>query len=387
MVSGVDPLVATRRVVIKIGSALLVDQKTGLRQQWLFGLAEDLAQLRKQGCEALVVSSGAIALGRRILGSCDGPLPLEHAQAAASVGQIALSRAYAEALEAVGLRAGQALLTLGDTQDRRRYLNGCATLKTLLALGVIPVVNENDAVATDEIRFGDNDRLAARAAVMAGADMLVLLSDVDGFYQRDPRLNPDAEHIAVIHEIGAEVAAMASGPGTAGAKGGMATKILAAKAATQGGCAMIIAKGFPEHGDPFRAIRALRNGGRHTLFTAKSTPQKARKAWIAGLKPLGAITVDAGAARALSNGASVLAAGVKAAEGDFQRGDPVLIRDESGDDLGAGLVGYAAADIQRIAGAQSKDISAILGYEERVAVAHRDDMVLWEATRKPTMAE
>ena len=380
-----SPLSEARRVAVKIGSALLVDPETGLREAWLAGLAEDLSALRRAGKDVLIVSSGAIALGRRELGLPPGDLALEAAQAAAAVGQIALARAYSEALGARGVRAAQVLMTLGDTQDRRRYLNGCATLKTLLELGVAPIVNENDTVATDEIRYGDNDRLAARVALMADADCLLLLSDVDGLYSADPRRDPAARRLQVVTAVTPELEAMAGGAGTPGAKGGMATKLMAAKTAAAGGCAMAIARGAPsdaQEGGGWgryaeRPLTALLEGAPCTWFMAASDPQAARKRWIAGMKPMGALVVDAGAAAALTRGKSLLPAGVSAVEGVFERGDPVAVRAADGATLGAALSSYSAADARLIAGRRSDEISAILGYPPRSAMAHRDDMALW----------
>ena len=363
----------TRRVVVKVGSALLVDPATGaLRQEWLAGLAADLAWLREARKQVIIVSSGAIALGREVLRLAPGPLALEAAQAAASVGQQRLARAWEESLSAHGLVTGQVLLTLYDTQDRRRYLNGRATLKTLLDLGVVPVVNENDTVATDEIRYGDNDRLAARVALMAGADLLVLLSDVDGLYTANPRGDAGAEHIADVREITPEIEAMAGGAGSAGASGGMKTKILAAKTATQGGCTMAVTLGSID-----RPLTALGTGARATWFRATASPSAARKQWIAGMKPLGHLRVDAGAEAALRRGKSLLSAGVTAVSGRFERGDPVAIVDATGGAIGAALVGYSAEEARAIAGARSERIEELLGYTGRAALVHRDDMVIW----------
>ena len=370
-----SPLVSAKRIVVKIGSALLVDAEEGLRRAWLAGLCADVADLRAKGRDVVLVSSGAIALGRRELWSPPGDLPLEAAQAAAAVGQIALARAYAETLGGLGVRAAQVLLTLGDTQDRRRYLNACATLNALLDLGVTPIVNENDTVATDEIRYGDNDRLAARVALMAGAGALILLSDVDGLYTADPRRDPTAQRLDRVPEITPQIEAMAGGAGTVGAKGGMATKLLAAKTATKGGCAMAIALGAPPGGA--RPISALEADGACTWFLAAASPQAARKRWIGGMKPTGALIVDAGAASALTRGASLLPAGVRSVDGSFERGDPVAIKTLDGASIGAALVGYSAEDARRIAGRRSSDIADLLGYPGRAAVAHRDDMVIW----------
>ena len=366
-------LTAARRVVVKVGSALLVDQEAGVLQDaWLAGLAEDIAALRAKSTEVVLVSSGAIALGRRVLGLGENALSLEESQAAAAVGQIRLARAWEAALAPHGLTAAQVLLTLHDTQNRRRYLNGRATLATLLGLGAVPIVNENDTVATDEIRYGDNDRLAARVALMAGADLLVLLSDIDGLYTANPRRDPAARHIPMVEEITPEVEAMAEGAGSSAARGGMATKLLAAKTAMQGGCAMAVTLGTVD-----RPLRALGDGALATWFPARATPAQARKQWIAGMKPTGSLVVDGGAASALRRGKSLLPAGVRRVEGIFERGDPVAIVDEVGAALGAALSGYSAAEARLIAGARSDRIAALLGYPGRAALAHRDDMVIW----------
>ncbi len=365
-------LARASRVVVKIGSALLVDPSGRLRGDWLAGLAADLAELRAGGAQVLAVSSGAIALGRGVLGLGAAALPLERAQAAAAVGQQRLAAAWSEALAEHGIAAGQVLLTLEDTQNRRRYLNGRATLAALLALGVVPVVNENDTVATDEIRYGDNDRLAARVALMAGADLLVLLSDVDGLYTANPRIDPAARHIAEVRAITPEIEAMAGEPASGLARGGMRTKVLAAKTAIAGGCAMAVTRG-----DRHRPLRALAEGARATWFLAEAPPAAARKQWIAGMKPLGLVRVDAGAAAALARGGSLLPAGVVAVEGAFERGDPVAIAGPAGA-IGAGLAGYGAGEAAAIAGARSGEIAAILGHPGRAALIHRDDMVLWE---------
>ncbi|MFN3615993.1 MAG: glutamate 5-kinase, partial [Rubrimonas sp.] len=344
-------LSAARRVVVKIGSALLVDPAGGgLRRDWLNGMAADIAELLSGGTEVIVVSSGAIALGRRVLGLRRGPLPLEEAQAAAAVGQIRLAQAYVEALAPHGLQAAQVLLTLADTQDRRRYLNARATLKTLTGLGVVPVINENDTVATDEIRYGDNDRLAARVALMAGAEALALLSDIDGLYSGDPRKDSAARRFEIVPEITPEIEAMAGEPGE-GAKGGMVTKLLAAKTAVKGGCAMVIARGFID-----RPLKALAEGAPCTWFPASASPAAARKQWIAGMKPAGRVVVDAGAAAALKAGRSLLPAGVVRVEGAFERGDPVEIVGPDGASLGAALAGYGADEGARIAGHRSAAI-------------------------------
>jgi glutamate 5-kinase len=365
-------LTDAQRIVLKIGSALLVDRDTGrLRAGWLKALAEDVDALRARGADVILVSSGSIALGRGVLGLGSGALALEQSQAAAAVGQIQLARAYEEALAPHGLTAAQILLTLEDSQNRRRYLNTRATLETLLGMGVVPIVNENDTIATDEIRFGDNDRLAAQVAVTVGADRLILLSDVDGLYTANPVTDPTATRFDVVEEITPEIEAMAGDAGSGLSKGGMKTKLMAAKTATGAGCAMAITKGFV-----LRPVQALEQGAPCTWFLPKDDPQAARKRWIAAMKPRGIITVDAGAVQALRRGKSLLPAGVTAVSGDFDRGDPVLIEGPDGVVLGKGLARYTGAEAEAIKGAQSRDIEALLGYPGRAALIHRDDMVL-----------
>ena len=361
-------LTTSRRLVVKIGSALLVEEGR-LRADWLRALADDVAWLAGQGTRVILVSSGSIALGRGTL-SLNGDLPLEQSQAAAAVGQIRLARAYEEALAPHGLTAAQVLLTLEDSTDRRRYLNARATLETLLGLGTIPIVNENDTIATDEIRFGDNDRLAAQIAVTVGADTLVLLSDVDGLYSADPRTSTTATRFDTIDRITPEIEAMAGDAGSGLSRGGMKTKVLAAKTATSGGAAMAIT-----HGAPLHPLRALADGAAATWFLPETDPQAARKRWIAAMKPKGEVTVDAGAARALAQGKSLLPAGVTVVSGEFGRGDPVAILSPDGR-LGIGLTRYTAAEARAIKGHRSGDIEDILGYPGRAALVHRDDMVL-----------
>lgn len=372
---GEDPLAGAKRVVVKIGSALLVDAERGLRVDWLQALADDVAAMRAQGAEVALVSSGAIALGRREL-KLGTELSLDQAQAAAAVGQIALARAYSEALGRHGVAAAQVLLTLGDTQDRRRYLNGCATFSALLRFGVAPIVNENDTVATDEIRYGDNDRLAARVALMIGADRLILLSDVDGLYTADPRADAAARRLDRVAEITPEIEAMGAGPGTPGARGGMATKLTAAKMAVAGGCAVAVAKGTPERGGP-GPVTALSRGAGATWFLASASPRAARKRWIGAMKPMGELVIDAGAGAALQSGKSLLPAGVARVEGAFQRGDPVAIVTLDGARIGAALVGYSGDEARKVAGKRTSEIAGALGYPARAAMAHRDDLVLW----------
>lgn len=360
-----------RRVVIKIGSALLVDRKTGtLRRDWLTGLAEDVAWLAGGGREVVLVSSGSIALGRGVLGLGLGELALEQAQAAAAVGQIRLARAYEEALAPHGITTAQVLVTLEDSADRRRYLNSRATLATLLGLGAVPIVNENDTIATDEIRYGDNDRLAAQIAATIGADVLVLLSDVDGFYSGNPSVDSDAQRFGVIDNITPKIEAMAGDAGSGLSKGGMKTKLMAAKTATAAGCAMAITEGSRQ-----RPLQALEDGANATWFTAQLDPQAARKRWIGTMKPKGTLVLDAGAVRALEQGRSLLPAGVTAVTGRFGRGDPVALQAPGGHQVGIGLVRYTSAEAGAIKGQRSDRIEPILGYSGRAALIHRDDLV------------
>ncbi len=368
-----SPLASARRLVVKIGSALLVEESSASpRAAWLATVAADIAALRARGVEVIVVSSGAVALARRALGLTGRALRLEQKQAAAAVGQIRLAGAWEAALAAEGLRAAQLLLTLEDSEDRRRYLNARATLGTLLELGCVPVINENDTVATAEIRFGDNDRLAARVAEMVQADALILFSDIDGLYTADPRKDPAARHLPLVERVTDEIMAMGGEPPPGYSSGGMRTKLIAARIATGAGCAMAIAKGYTDH-----PLRALEQGARCTWFLPAPEGRSARKQWIAGsLAPLGTLTVDAGAARALRRGSSLLPAGVRAVEGEFSRGDPLSVRDEAGRELARGLSAYDAADARRIAGHRSDEIEAILGWRGRDEIIHRDDLAL-----------
>ena len=367
-------LIDARLVVVKVGSALLVDEKTGAPDTaWLASFAKDAARLRARGQGLVIVSSGAVALGRNRLGLGRRALTLAEKQAAAAAGQSRLMRAWEEALEPVGLQAAQILLTPDDTEVRRRFLNARATLETLLALGMAPVVNENDTVATEEIRYGDNDRLAARVAQMAGADLLVLLSDVDGLYTGDPRSDPGARHIPRVTALTPEIEAMAGGANDARGlgTGGMATKLAAARIAGAAGCATLIALGG--RSGPLAAVEA---GARATLFQPNLTPAAAYKAWIAGsLSPQGTLIIDAGAARALKAGKSLLAAGARAIEGRFGKGDTVLVRDSEGRELARGLARYDSADAARILGLRSDAIEAVLGYAAGPLI-HADDLAL-----------
>jgi glutamate 5-kinase len=370
---GGSRLTRARRVVVKIGSALLVDAATGrLNRAWLETLAADLAALRKRGQEVILVSSGAIALGRRQLGLAPGRLRLEESQAAAAVGQIRLAHAWKEVLEQHDLTVAQMLLTFGDTEERRRYLNARNTLETLLKLGAIPVVNENDTVATAEIRYGDNDRLAARVAQMASADCLVLLSDVDGLYTADPTVDANAQFVPEVTRITPAIEAMAGGTASDVGTGGMATKVVAGRIALAAGCNMCIAVGREPH--PLDRIEA---GARCTWFVAEESPKTVRKQWIAGLlKPAGTLHVDAGAARALRGGKSLLPAGVTRVEGRFDRGDAVVVRDADGLELARGLCAYSSEAARRVCGRRSQELEAILGYRGRDEMIHRDDLVL-----------
>jgi glutamate 5-kinase len=368
-----QPLQQAKRVVVKIGSALLVEQATGrLNRAWLETLAADVARLRGRGQEVIVVSSGAIALGRRHLGLPTGRLKLEESQAAAAVGQIRLAHAWKEVLDAHELTVAQILLTFGDTEERRRYLNARSTLGALLKLGSIPLINENDTVATSEIRYGDNDRLAARVAQMMGADCLVLLSDVDGLYTADPTRDPAAVFIPEVHGITPDIERMAGGSSSAVGSGGMATKIAAARIAVAAGCHMCVALGREMH-----PLKRLESGVRCSWFFPAATPSTVRKQWIAGtLKPAGELRVDAGAVAALRRGKSLLPAGVIRVSGKFDRGDALLVVDGEGLELARGLSAYSSDDAERIIGRKSGEIEAILGYRGRDEMIHRDDLVV-----------
>ncbi|HJR56286.1 MAG TPA: glutamate 5-kinase [Rhizomicrobium sp.] len=380
-----------RLVIVKVGSTLLVDQtpasggeqsskasggeqssKGELRRAWLESLCADVAALKQEGAQVILVSSGSIALGRRLLKLPSGPLRLEESQAAAAAGQVRLAEAYADIFAQQGLVAAQVLLTFGDTEERRRYLNARATLNTLVELGAVPVINENDTVATAEIKFGDNDRLGARVASMMGADRLVLLSDVDGLYTANPGQDASAQHIPEVDAITPEIEAMAGDSISGVGRGGMASKLIAAKIAMGAGCDVIIAKG-----EAINPLKTLAEGGRHTRFRASLTPSAARKRWIAGvLRPEGTLVIDDGAVTALQQGKSLLPAGIRQIDGRFERGDAVVIKNRDGREIARGLVAYSASDAERIAGKRSLEIEAILGYRGRDEMIHRDDLTL-----------
>jgi len=376
-----DALAPYRRITIKIGSALLVDGTTGkLRAEWLGGLAEDIAALRAEGRDVVIVSSGAVSLGRRILRLDAVSLPLEQSQAAASAGQIALSQAWAEALSAHGIITGQILITPNITEERRYYLNARTTISTLLSFGAVPIINENDSVATAEIRYGDNDRLSARVATMIEADLLVLLSDVDGLYTAPPAKDPSAEHLPHVAAITPAIEAMAGGAASHLSRGGMTTKIEAGKIATLAGTSMIIAKGTEAH-----PLRALRQGARHTLFAGQTSPAAARKRWIMGtLGVAGALHVDAGAASALMNGKSLLPIGVTRVTGEFSRGDAVSVLDAEGTEIARGLVGLDHEEAALVKGKKSQKVIEMLGVGHRGEIIHRDNLVLLQGAEKAT---
>jgi glutamate 5-kinase len=362
-----------RRIVVKVGSSLLVDSKAGrLKASWLASLTTDLAVLHRDKRDLLVVSSGAIALGRAVLRLPDGPLKLEDSQAAAAVGQIELARTWTEALSRHGITAGQVLVTLGDTEERRRYLNARSTIDKLLEWRAVPVINENDTVATSEIRYGDNDRLAARVATMVSADLVVLLSDVDGLYDAPPDTVASARHLPRVERITAQIEAMAGSAGSELSRGGMQTKLEAAKIATGAGTHLVIGSGRVEH-----PLKAIAEGARCTWFLTSANPVTARKKWIAGsLEPRGTLTIDAGAVAALRRGNSLLPVGVVRVDGSFARGDAVVIRGPDGEEIGRGLCAYDAEDAQKIRGRSSTDIASILGFSGRAEIVHRDDLVV-----------
>ena len=368
-----DHLAKAKRIVVKVGSTLLVDSAAGaLKRDWLASLAADVAALKQAKKEVIIVSSGAIALGRRALKLKAGALRLEESQAAAAVGQVRLAQAYVDGFHGYDIQVAQILLTLEDTEERRRYLNARETLTTLLALGAVPVINENDTVATAEIRYGDNDRLGARVASMMEADMLVLLSDIDGLYTANPQRDAAACHIPEVRAITPEIERMAEGPVSGVSKGGMESKIAAAKIATSAGAAVVIANGHVLH-----PLRAIATAERTTLFVPRVSPAQAKKRWIAGgLSAQGTIVIDAGAERALLSGKSLLPAGVKSVAGQFERGDAVLVKSEDGRELARGLIAYNDQDARRLVGRRTVEIEGILGYRGRDEMIHRDDLAL-----------
>ncbi len=367
-----SPIASARRLVIKVGSSLLVDQDSGaIHRKWMEALAVDIARCRVRGQEIIVVSSGAVAAGRRHL-KLTPPLSLDEKQAAAATGQIRLAHAWQEILAAHGITVAQILLTIEDSEDRQRYINARNTLETLVKLKAVPVINENDTVATAEIRFGDNDRLAARVAQMSGADALVLFSDIDGLYTADPRKNPDARFITEVHDLTDEIESMAGNPGSAYGSGGMVTKLAAARICLAAGCKMAIALG-----SPLNPLERVEQGERCTWFIPKTEPKASRKRWIQGsLSPAGSLMLDDGAVKALARGGSLLPAGITMIDGDFQVGDCVLIRDRHNRVLGRGLAAYPAADAIKIIGRKSTEFEAILGYRGRDELIHRDDLAL-----------
>lgn len=367
-----NPLATYRRITIKIGSALLVDKQGKLRSAWLAALAEDIAALKSEGREIVTVSSGAIALGRGLLGLSALALTLEQSQAAASAGQIALSQAWAEALGQHGIVTGQILITPNITEERRYYLNARTTIQTLLGLGAVPIINENDSVATAEIRYGDNDRLSARVATMIEADLLVLLSDIDGLYTAPPAKDPSATHLPVIEAITPAIEAMAGGAASHLSRGGMTTKLEAGKIATLAGTAMVIAKGTDDH-----PLKRLVEGGLHTLFRPATTRAQSRKRWIMGtLAVSGTVQVDAGAVHALNQGKSLLPIGVTGITGDFERGDTIAVTNPDGREIARGLVGLDSDDARLVMGKRSDTIVALLGMDSRAELVHRDNLVL-----------
>ena len=363
-----------KRIVVKIGSVLLVDDNSGtLHNAWLNSLGKDVAALRDRGHEVILVSSGAIALGRRYLGLKPGELKLEEKQAAAAVGMVRLAQSYQETLNKFDLSVAQILLTLDDSENRRRYLNARSTIMTLLRVGVVPLINENDTIATDEIRFGDNDRLAARVASMVSADLLILLSNINGLYTADPAQDKTAKLVPTVTEITHEIEAMASNTVTSDSSGGMPTKLAAAKQCLGAGCRMIICEGrgmFP--------LKSLENGGDCTWFIPSGNPQTARKRWISGsLQSFGSVIVDDGAVAALERGRSLLPAGILRIEGTFQRGDAITIMKKDGSEFGRGLIAYSSKDATQIIGHKTGEIEGLLGYRGRDEIIHRDDLVIF----------
>lgn len=362
-----------RRIVVKIGSSLLIDAETGtLNTARLNTICAEVHRLQTRGQQVLIVSSGAIALGRRQLDLSRNQRRLDYHQSAAAAGQVLLIRAYHEVFDQYQVKIAQILLTLDDTEHRKRYLNARATLENLLELGAMPIVNENDSVATDEIRYGDNDRLAARVALMISADCLILLSDVAGLYDADPEVDENARLIPIVESLDAKIDAVAGESRTEFGSGGMVTKVAAAKICIPSGCATVIASGLVEN-----PLANIEDGGPCTWFVPKTTPQAARKQWIAGtLTPKGSLHIDAGAMDALLRGRSLLAVGITAISGEFDRGDPVTIHGPDRVELARGLVAYSSQESELIKGKHSDTTEEILGYCGRKAVVHRDDMVL-----------
>ncbi len=373
MTGAVQRLADGRLIVVKVGSTLVVDEESGdVRRDWLMALADDVAMLRARGQQVVIVSSGAIAAGRRRLGLKSRTLRLEENQASAAVGMIRIAHAFQDALGRHDIPVAQALLTLEDSETRRRYLNARSTFSTLLELGAVPLINENDTVATDEIRFGDNDRLSARVAAMISADTLVLLSDIDGLYTADPRIDPAAEFVPVVTSITGAIEASAGATQTDYGTGGMKTKIAAARIALGGGCRMAIAQGRLNN-----PLRRLDDTGRATWFLPEDGPKAARKQWILGsLAGNGGLVIDAGALKALQSGRSLLPAGVTAIDGDFERGDAITVSDLSGQVIARGLSAYSSADARLLVGRKSSEIEALLGYRGRDELIHRDDLVM-----------
>ncbi len=365
---------AYRRLVIKVGSSLLIGDNGALNRHWLDGLAADIADLHSEERDVLVVSSGAIAIGCTVLGINTRRAKLEDLQAAAAAGQVQLVHAYSEALAVHGITTAQVLLTPGDTENRRRFLNARGTMGRLLDRSVVPIINENDTVTTEEIRYGDNDRLAARVAQLVMADALLLLSDVDGFYSADPGTDSNAQHIPEITSISTETLAMAGETRSDIGSGGMSTKVQAARIATHAGCSTIIASGVVD-----RPVKTLLNGARCSIFRAQGTPAVARKQWLAGaLEVNGILVIDAGAAEALREGNSLLPVGIAAVQGDFRRGDIVTLADGGGTELGRGLAEYSSSEASRLLGCRSEQIEERLGYRGRSVMIHRDELVLFD---------
>ncbi|MGL1919745.1 MAG: glutamate 5-kinase [Hyphomicrobiales bacterium] len=368
----IDALEKAQKIVIKIGSALLIDKNGQLRQTWLDAVGQDVQTLIAAGKQVIIVSSGAIGLGRMQAGFAKGKLKLEQSQAAAAIGQIALANSYEGAFKPHNIQVAQVLLSLEDSENRKRYINATNTINTLTSLGFVPIINENDTIATTEIRFGDNDRLAARVASMVDADLLILLSDIDGLYTANPQHDSNAKHIPVIKTISHEIKNSAGTSGSDYGTGGMVTKILAAQIATDSGCPMIIADGRTQN-----PIQAVINGAKFSIFLAQSSLTAARKKWLnATLEPKGALVIDKGAERALLKGSSLLSAGVTKVTGQFDNGDTLNVQNSDGLTIAHGLTSYNSKDAMRIIGKKSHEIADILGYAGRTNIIHRDNLVL-----------